>query len=297
MTTDNNNVASMNPADFIAGGLLDDFDGRITRARLVPWDYNGNADHFSLAVALTIQPDEGNEFTQYYSAGSLEHFVPSMDSKVPVNLDAWTPQRDPDDNSVTNTAEVEGVFAYKVGKRAQLNNNTNYAHFLGKLVELNFDPSNITPDIRFLEGIYGHFDRIPQQERNLKNQKERKTAATILVLTSLKDAPPAAKAPAKSGGVKTSKSAPIAATTTPAATTATAPATDGLDAQLQAVILELLANNDGTIAKGALLAQVSKSFDGAAKSAVIRRVTDGKFLANANNGWTLTDNGNTLTLG
>ena len=81
-------VASMRPDEMVAGGLMDDFNGTITKARLVPWDYNGNLDHHILALALTIQPEEGDEFVQHYSTGAeLDEFVPSMDGEEPVDLE------------------------------------------------------------------------------------------------------------------------------------------------------------------------------------------------------------------
>ena len=61
-------AASIRPDMMVQAGLMDDFDGTIIKARYKPWDYDGKIDHDVLAVAVTLQPEEGEPFVQHYSA-------------------------------------------------------------------------------------------------------------------------------------------------------------------------------------------------------------------------------------
>ena len=64
-------VASMNPDNFVSGGLMDDFDGVITKARFAPWDYDGKIDHHVLAVAVSITPKRSPANMRACSASAL----------------------------------------------------------------------------------------------------------------------------------------------------------------------------------------------------------------------------------
>jgi len=255
-------VASMNPDNMLAGGLMDDFDGTIVKARLVPWDYNGNIDHDVLAVALTIQPDNDNEFVQHYSCGELDNFMPSMDGETAV---------DP----AGEGEALEGIYALKVGKKDQLNNNTNWAHFLKALIDAQFDVTKITAAVSFVEGVYGHFNRIPQKKRSgivvNTTAKDGKTARAndILVVTELKDAPAATKT-AKKTETKATKAAPAKA----------APADDDLGDKVTAIIVEAIekAGDDG-LAKSKLAGLIIKNLEGAEKAKGVKIGTDNAWLS------------------
>jgi len=269
-------VASMNPDNMVSAGLADDFDGQITEARVVPWDYDGKLDHDILAVRLTIEPDEDSgfeEFTQHYSAGDLEYFVPSMDGKSPVDLDA-------DDK-----ADMEGVYAFPTGAREQLNNNSNWADFLFKLRDAEFPPDDMDADVRFVEGLAGHFNRVPQQKRSgiVRPSGDGDTRQkTILVVTEISEAKP--KTRKKRTSKKSSKS-----------TTKSTPKVDSdLDDRIEEVILEALVEAE-ELPKAKLPGLVIKVFAGAEKAKAVKRAASVEYL-NSREAWEFDEDEGVLTL-
>lgn len=267
-------VASMNPDNMLAGGLMDDFDGEVIKARFVPWDYDGNIDHHVLAVALTIQPDDAKEpFTQHYSAGELEQFAPSMDGNAPVPLD---------DETATDE-QLEGVYALRVGKKEQLNNNTNWAHFVTALIDAQFPKNQLGATVTFMEGVYGHWNRIPQKKRSgivttpaAGAADTKKRSSDILVITELKTRPAGAatttaRPTARSASAQTAAQAPAPATATGGA--------NPLDDRLAEVVTEaVLAAGDEGLAKSKLAGIAIKVFAGPEKAKAAKRVSETAFL-------------------
>lgn len=273
------NVASLRPDDFVQAGLMDDFDGTITKARFLPWDYNGNLDFFIFAAAITIQPDDGDEFTQHYSAGDLEAFVPADEDGDPVDIDGWDEQ---------DASEVEGVYAYQVGKRKSLSNNSNWAAFMFALRDAGFPEESIDADIRFAEGIHAHFNRIPQQKRRgiVKDDGEGKSN-DILVVTELLEAAKKAKSGSgkKAGGTEKTKakaSNAKAAEADEAEEAEEESGDDELRSLVEEIILEALAENDGEMSKAELPSLVIKQVkDKASKAAAVKMVADVGFLSSS----------------
>lgn len=263
-------AVSMNPDDFASGGLMDDFDGRITKARAVPWDYNGSIDHYVLGIALTIEPLEAGEFdpfVQTYSAGDLENFAPSQDGSNPVDLEGIS----------EITEDQEGEYVVRVGKKEQMNNNTNWAHFMQALREAGFDASKITPSLSFVEGVAGHFNRVAQKKRSgiiaRPTEGEKKRSSDVLVITELKEVGPAKKAAAAVAAK------PVAKAAAPAAKAQAAASTNGagdLDDALNEVIVAAL--TDDGLAKAALAKLALQKLPAALKAKGTRRVTETDFL-------------------
>jgi hypothetical protein len=268
-------VASMNPDNFVTGGLMDDFDGTIEKARFVPWDYDGKIDHEVLAVALTIKPDDADApFVQHYSAGDMTGFAPSMDGENPVNLEGEGEER-------------EGIYALRVGKQNELRSSTNWAHFLEALVAAGFDRSKMTPSLEFMEGLNCHFNRVPQKKRSgiqvTTREDGRARANDVLVITKINEAAaPAAK----------SAKAPAAAKSAPAKPAAT---DDGVEETLTGVILEALGENDGTLQKSKLVGIILKAISGADRARAIKLANDAKWLA-AQDSWVFDAESGTLAL-
>ena len=195
-------AVSMNPADFLASGLPTDFDGEVIEARTKVWDYDGKQDdagnlRYTLAIRLLIKPDDpevnkGEPVVAHYSAGNPQHFAPSNDEENPV--DGYM-----DEQGIGGMAVCEGTSFVPVGAKAGLKNNTNWAQFLEALIGAKFT-GTMTPDVRFLEGLYGHWDRIPQKTRaGLQGQaSEGGRSKEILVCSLIKAKPTsAAKVPTK----------------------------------------------------------------------------------------------------
>jgi len=247
MTSKKTKAASGNPDEMQPGGLKDDFDGVITKAVYTAWDYDGKIDKPVLSAALTIQPDMDEEpFVQQYSAGSLDHFVPSLDGETPA---------------------PEGPYAIRVGGRDQLNNNTNWAQFLGSLKDAGF--KRFDADISFCEGLHAHFVRVPQPKRSgiLVEEGTRRGAATVLVVSTLL-APPlknAFAAPVKPEGFGIG-GLPKAVTNT-------------TEERLRETVLDLVLNADGQpVKKSKVLASVLKAFNGDPdKAKAVRRAGETAF--------------------
>lgn len=256
-------VASNDPDDMVAGGLKDDFDGEVIKARYIPWDYGGKLDHHILSVALTIQDDEEDQpFVQNYSCGELEHFMPSVDGEESVDLDkeegeAW-----------------EGIYALAVGAKPQMNNNTNWAHFVGAIKDAGLPKEAIGASIEFMEGVYGHWNRIAQRKRSgiVVEQTDggQKKSNDILVVTELKE-----RAPGRT--TKATKAAAKAAATKGKPPAASAGAED-LDERLAVLVTEAVLAADEGIAKGKLPALAIRAFDGTEKAQAVRRVGQPEFL-------------------
>lgn len=273
-------VASSLPDEMIAGGLMDDFDGTMNNARFVPWDYNGTLDHDILAVAIDITPEEGEMFTQHYSAGDLDNFVPSKDGINPVQ---------------EGDEDPTGPFAVRVGKKEGLSNNSNYATFMMAALEAGLPRERVVAAggaLSFFDGISAHFNRVPQKKRSgivsqVAADDTKKRNNDILVITEIKSlgetagkktaaakpatpAKPAAPAPAKAA-------APAAAAPAPAALAEG----ESLDDQIVAVVLPSIveAGEEG-LAKAKLATLVLNAFEGAVKAKAIKRVGEADFLEN-----------------
>jgi hypothetical protein len=268
----------MNPDDMLQGGLMDDFDGTITKARFVPWDYNGSIDHHILAVAVEITPDEGqgDPFTQHYSAGDLEHFAPSVDGVDPVDLESWDPKKDAID-------AVEGEYAVRTGRKEQMNNNTNWASFISAGLDAGFDKAALSASVACFEDTHGHFNRVPQKKRSglvtqaaADGQKARSN--DILVLTEISEAAKGAKSakgkPNGAAGRPAAASPKVGAKAAPAA----AAAGGDLDETLFALIAAAMTEAEGELPKAKLGAIALKGLTGKEKALGLKRVQDPEFL-------------------
>lgn len=294
------NAASLNPDNYVSGGLPDNFDGTIVKAVFCPWDYNGNIDKPVLAAAITIKPNEDSdleEFTQHYSAGDLSQFVPSKDGEEAVDLELL-------EQDEYDTEDVEGPFALRVGKKEGLNNNTNFAQFMTALVECGFDTSKIGASIEFLEGVSGHFDRVPQKKRSgiVRDDEEGGNTSNrtkdVLVLSSLSKV---------KGKVSTKKAKPEPeedeeeeeAPKTKAKKSAKADTGGDLDEALTAIVVEALEAADGKPVKKSDLGKLvlkSKDIDMKQKGKAVKRIGDAEFLGGSDL-WNYDEEKNTISIG
>lgn len=259
--------ASMRPDSMASGGLADDFDGKIVEVRVVPWNYGKEDMDHVLAVRVKIDPAEDSDYdeqiVQHYSAGKLEDFAPSLDGKTPVDLEG------------DDIDEMEGYFALPVGSREQLNNGTNWAHFVAVLIDAGFDIEQIEADVRCFEGIYAHFNRVPQKKRSgiiTQPAEEGQPARerTVLVVSELLEEP-------KSKGKKGSKATAAAKPKGRAA--AAEEEEDDINTRVEEAIVEVLTEAEEALAVKKVASLVSKKFSGAEKAAVLKLVTDTDFLS------------------
>jgi hypothetical protein len=284
-------VASLNPDDMLAGGLKTDFRAVITKAVYCPWDYNGTQPEPVLGVRIegteldvdTGEPVETDKpWVDYWSAGSLDAFVPSEDGQSPAEGDE-------------EGTHGEGPYALKMGKRPQMNNNTNFARLMKEILTAGatskkFSPSDLTSSLECLHGLDAHWDRVPQEQRKGMvarttdedeeegGSKKRKSGGEVLVVTKVYGYGEAV------GGKK--KKAAAAPVKTKAAAVEDDDDdededsdVDPIDAKLHAIVLEAIEEN-GKVKRGKLanlvLTAAGKDKD---KSKMIGRVGNEEFLA------------------
>lgn len=254
--------ASLLPDEMVSGGLADDFDGVVREARYAPFDYNGTIEEPVLAVRLKIErlgldagaDDDDRFIEQYWSAGSMDHFRPSMDGKEPTS---------------GRGMEMEaGVYAIRVGTRTALANNTNTAQLMRSLLDAQFPRDKFSPDVRFMEGVKGHWNRLPPDKKGgqFKDQTPEQAAKAskrdVLCLTRFDGIEAAGK---------------VAGAATPTAAKSTG--SGGVDAKLVEIVKSVVKPGAAAIKKTALSGAVLKAAKGDKDvNAMVKRVTTTDFL-------------------
>jgi hypothetical protein len=267
------NAVSMDPDTFVSGGLPGDFDGVVKEARTCVWNYdNGNGPKlddqgnvvFGLFVRLTIERADDDDVIQYYSAGYPDSFQPSEDGE---------------NASEQNEAGLnEGVCFIPVGTKTALGRDTHYAQMLGALRDANWKGS-FSGDVRFLEDINAHWDRVPLKKRSgvvaAEGEGGRKRASDILVPTAILESVNVATKPTATG-----KTGSAAAKSAPAAAKGNQGSGSDLDAKLRDIVIANLPADGSAVKKGAFAGKVmsSKSLIPAEKSKGVPRVASNDFL-------------------
>jgi hypothetical protein len=282
-------VASLNPDEMLAGGLADDFRGRVTEAVYCRFDYDGNIDEPVLAARLTIEPEEGGDpIVQHWSAGNLDSFVPSQDGKTPCEED-----------------EV-GPFALRVGKRAGLNNNTNFAHLMGSILDAGeaskkFKRTDLTSSLDCLEGLDAHWDRVPQKKRSglvQENEEGKRRASDVLVVSEVfgyGDEPADSGKKKKAKGKTNGQAGKATSRPEPEDEEEEETDDDDLDTKLHNVVLAAIAENKGKLKKGKLATEVLKALGkDKDKAAAVKRVMEDDFIEEGP--WTFNEDTGVLSL-
>lgn len=305
MAVDLAKVAGMLPEQMVSGGLLDDVDARIEKVRFVPWDYNGSIPNHILAVRVDYQPldaqgkNDGEIYEQHYSAGDLEHYVPSMDGENPApGLEHFGEQGNDD-------STAEGVYALRVGKKEGLSNTSNWAQYLVAALDAKFPKDRFSAAVSFLEGALVHVNRVPQKKRAGLVKAEpatgdKKRNNDILVITEFKGFASSGKS---SGG---SRSTSSPAPTSPASSSApTPPTTAGTQAaggsvsDLDAALIGLVkaavaAAGDEGLSKTKLPSVVLAKAPAALKGKGVKRVAEAEFLGAHDDQWAYDPDSGTL---
>lgn len=292
-------VASLDPSEMLAGGLKDDFRARVTEAVYVPWDYDGNIDEPVLAARLTMEeldsdgePVGGEEGTvvQHWSAGDLAAFVPSQDGKTPTDGEGMDAE--------------PGPYALRVGKRAQLNNNTNFAHMITSVIDCgeasgHFTKKELTSSLECLEGLDAHWNRVPQKKRSglVEAEGEQRRARDVLVVTEVYGYGEAS-APAAKGKAAGKSSATKGGASKASAKADTNGGADDLDGDIEAAIVEALGEND-PIKKSKLATLMLKAFADRPKlkGKAVKRCTEDEFLSDGDRAFTYDEDAGTVSMG
>ncbi len=149
--------ASLKPSGFIeGGGLLDNVDVVWKNPRFEMWDYAGKGPSIP-ALAIDLEPDEGEAITQYWSAG---------------NADDWSPSKD-------------GTKLVPTGKASSLSKSSNVYQLLKSLVEADFPEDKMEDDVSIYEGMKCHMVRIKAPDRPGLKQEKKKYEASVLVVDTI----------------------------------------------------------------------------------------------------------------
>lgn len=212
---------SLRPSSFTAGGgLIDDADVTIERARFVQYDFEGKTEGgaAALCLLLLLKDSEGGEHPQYFSAGNLAYFVPSEDPK---------------------NEDLNGITIVKVGEKDSMNGGTNCAIMLNSLVQAGFPEDKLDAgDVRVLEGLVGHVNRVPQPKRSNIAKKEGARDPMVLVFTKILSIP----GEATKGGAKSATSRDAQARTAKSATPTAQTGGDDLTEELTGELIGLFAS-------------------------------------------------------
>lgn len=301
--------ASLNPRD-MQGGLPSDFRGVIIGAAYCEWDYNGNVDTPVLGVKLTIRSEEHDEpIEQVWSAADLDNWAPGDEE---------------------GERAAEGPYAIRVGKKAEMSRNSNFAHLMQSILDCGeaakgkpFTDKNLKSEITCLIGLDAQWDRVPQKKRSGMtdvegNEGEQKKTRDILVVTEVFGYDPdAADEPAAKPKKKATKPADDDdEEEAPAPKKGKKPAVeedeeeateedeeeDG-DAELtKKVVVAVKAEvkkAGGSLKKGKLPTLLLKAFGTekpAVKSAAVKLGTDEEFLSDEARPWEFDEEEGTLTI-
>lgn len=222
-------------------GLLDDFDGQIISATNVMTDFKGASpeDSPALKVVIGYKDEEGADKTwdALYSWGKAADWRPSKDGESP---------------------SEEGQYLVAVGTRANPNSTCNAMLFLDRLVKAEFSEDNITDSVSFLAGISAHFKR-EKVERDFKDSRTVKSGpGPLFVVKYYGGGAGATSDNGQKSSPKDSKSE-----------------SDPVKSEALDIILEILAENNGSIAKSKLstayLGKITKKTN---KAELLRFVSD-----------------------
>lgn len=142
--------ASLNPVDFITGGLLDNVDVTWKNVKFEVLDYGDGNKAPTLGIDLVTGAEQGNEkpYRQNWSCGSLENWEPSAD----------------------------GSMLIPVGKDAELRKASNVFMLLTSLKEAGFPMERLNDgNVTILEGLKAHMERKDAPVRSgLKQETTRR---------------------------------------------------------------------------------------------------------------------------
>ena len=240
-------TASLDPETFVdGGGLIDDVDATINKARFDLYDYNGTVDPPVPALKLDLETEDGEEVEQYYSMGSAADWAPSKDG-----------------------SQLEAI-----GKATAIRTTTNGGLLLKALLDAGFPADDLGDDITSLDGMVAHFVQIPQPARTgLKQRKRadgREFEKTILIVSEILTMPGEKKKPR---GAPKSKAKGKAE--------AEEPEEDDLSEKATEIIMGVLAEVGEAIPKKKLVPLVFKAEELAGdpdKNGIIKLIMDDDFM-------------------
>lgn len=130
---------SLNPDDFVAGGLIDDVTATWKTARFAMFDYGGKSTGGPApCLKLELVGDDGTEYDpQYYSVGNAKDWEPSPDGKTLI----------------------------PVGNATALRQSTNASILFQSLVNAQFPKDKISDDVSMFDGLVCHMIQVAAPKR------------------------------------------------------------------------------------------------------------------------------------
>jgi hypothetical protein len=158
------------------GGLLNDVDATIKKARFTMFDYNGKSPAASPCLKMDLETSDGEDHEQYWSAGNARDWKPTKDGK--------------------------GLESLK--GQSGLVKSSNVAILFNSIIDAGFD--GLEDDVSVLDGLDCHWIRIPAPERPglKKRQREdgREYEQTVLIVNNINSGGGGKKKGASSGDVE-----------------------------------------------------------------------------------------------
>lgn len=179
--TDQIKYASLDSDTFVegGGGILNDVNATIVKARFVMFDYQGKSEP-APAIMFTLQPEDGDEQEQAWSLGSTQDWRPSEDGRYILLI---------------NPNKTD----------AKLNKNSNGGILLHSMKEKGVPGTILAGDISKLEGMKCHWVQIPDTRNLTKGKKTGKDGKqydkTILVVSTVVSLPTGSATTAIPAGV------------------------------------------------------------------------------------------------
>lgn len=136
------NIVSIRPSEMVEGGAVP-VDRNVVweKCRFVLFNYtkkDGTVVATTTAAEIKYKDDDDQEFTQNYSVGDPERFIPSKDGKTLV----------------------------AVGAAQSLSKSSNFYLLMSNLVSAGYDESKLTGDISLLDGLKTYNIGVPEPKRS-----------------------------------------------------------------------------------------------------------------------------------
>lgn len=254
---------SLRPSDATQGGLLDDVDIDINKARFELFNYQGKGDAVPALVLHYTNAETGEEGEEALSAGRAQDWEPSEDGK-----------------SLIPTGTVE-----------TLRKSCKAMRFLTSLVNAGFDEEALADgDPSVLDGMGVHVMRVTVEYKGLekkKDQEGKEVDFTVLEVSQINTMPGEKKSTGGKGKGKGKSAKPAPKEPEAAPTENESGSADEIDDAATQALLAVLADNDGKVQAKSIPTEVFKHLAGVKnRNAVLTRCYDEKFLAGEERPWT-----------
>lgn len=265
---------SLRPSDAISGGLLDDVDVHIDKARYEIFDYQGKSDP-APALVLHCTLEDGEEHTEALSVGRATDWQPSDDGKELI----------------------------PVGQATSLRDKCKAILFLQSLVNAGFDEELLADgDPSVLDGLGVHLTRVTVDYKGLEKRRDaegREQDFTVLNVSKINYLPGeggkkgGGKGKKADGGGKgggKGKAASGSGKGKASAKSESAEPDTDLDEAAEGALMTALAESGGSIESRAIPTKVYKYLDGVPnRNAVLQRAYSEDFLSREDAPWEYED--------